>query len=75
MIYLPFKIETHNAPEAAALLPILDADTKQKGTLLVSTTETFNANNKEHVKRANDLEVRLADQDLLPRFSDFLRLR
>ena len=75
MIYLPFKVETHNAPEADALLPILGADKKQKGTLVVSTLETFDAKNKEHVRRANDLEVRLADQDLLPRFADFMRLR
>ena len=74
MVYLPLKIETHHAPEAAALLPILDTD-KQKGTLVVSTMETFDAENKEHVKRANDIEIRLADQDLLPRFADFMRLR
>ena len=75
MVYLPLKIEAHHAPEAAALLPILDTDKKQKGTLVVSTLETFDAENKEHVRRANDLEVRLADQDLLPRFADFMRLR
>ena len=75
MVYLPLKIETGNAPEAAALVPVFDADKKQKGTLVVSTLETFDAQNKEHVKRANDLEVRLADQDLLPRFADFMRPR
>lgn len=75
MIYLPFKIETSNVPEAAQLIPILGKDKKRRGTLVVSTTETFDAENKDHVKRANDIEIRLADQDLLPRFMDFMKLR
>ncbi len=75
MVYLPFKIDTHQAPEASALIPVFDAEKVQKGTIVVSTTSTFDADNQEHVKRANDLEIRLADQDLLPRFMEFMKFR
>lgn len=74
MVYLPFRIETHQAPEASALIPVM-GEKVQKGTIVVSVTETFDVDNPEHVKRANDLEVRLADQDLLPRFMEFMKFK
>lgn len=75
MVYLPFVIDTHHAPEASALIPILDQEKTQKGTIVVSVIESFDVDNPEHIKRANQLEVRLADQDLLPRFMDFMKFR
>lgn len=75
MVYLPFKIETCNAPEASALIPVFDDHNAQKGTIVVSVAETFDPVNQEHVQRANELEIRLADQDLLPRFMDFMKFR
>lgn len=74
MLYLPHVIETRHAPEAASLIAIHDAEKRQKGTIVVSVAETFDVDNPEHVRRANALEVRLADQDLLPRLTDFARM-
>lgn len=75
MIYLPLAIETNQAPEASLLVPVLDAEGERRGTIVVSVLEQFDAQNPEHVKRANDIEVRLADQDLLPRRMDFMKFR
>lgn len=75
MIYLPFAIGSENVPEASLLIPVLDDEKRQKGTIIVSVDEAFDAKNSAHVKRANDIEIRLADQDLLPRFADFMRIR
>ncbi|NRR32199.1 immunity 52 family protein [Oxalobacteraceae bacterium] len=74
MIYLPFEIDSKQVPEAAVILPILDEhDNKQRlGTLIVSVAETFDPNNPEHVKKANAIETRLVDQDLLPTLREFV---
>jgi hypothetical protein len=54
-------------PEAAELVPVMEGD-KQRGTLIVSVAdEVFSVDNADHVRIANAIEVRLADQDLLPR--------
>ncbi|HCC5992822.1 TPA: immunity 52 family protein [Enterobacter cloacae] len=52
-------------PEAARVIPVMD-DTKQKGTIVVSTEEIFDGNNKEHIGKANDIEIKLLDLGLLP---------
>lgn len=70
MVYLPHTLTPAQVPEARALIPVM-RDGQQQGTIIVSVTdEAFDANNREHVKVANDIEIRLADQDLLPRFVD-----
>jgi hypothetical protein len=52
-------------------VPVLGADKKQTGTIIVSVTdEPFSDQKPEHVKIANAIEIRLVDQDLLPRFAD-----
>lgn len=57
-------------PEAGALIPVMDGK-KPKGTIIVSVAdEAFSADNPEHVKVANAIEMRLADQGLLPQFTD-----
>jgi hypothetical protein len=77
MIYLPEVLSESQVPEARALVPVMaEGDGKKKksvqlGTIVVSVTdEAFSDQNPEHVKIANAIEIRLADQDLLPRYSD-----
>jgi hypothetical protein len=70
MLYLPHALTPAEVPEARALVPVF-REGKQQGTIIVSVIdEVFDASNSEHVKIANDIEIRLADQDLLPRFVD-----
>jgi len=70
MLYLPHALTAAQVPEARALIPVMRED-KQQGTIIVSVTDdVFDVNNRDHVKAANDIEIRLADQDLLPRFAD-----
>jgi hypothetical protein len=67
---LPHALTPAEVPEARALVPVF-REGKQQGTIIVSVIdEVFDASNSEHVKIANDIEIRLADQDLLPRFVD-----
>ncbi|CAJ2759051.1 LysR family transcriptional regulator [Burkholderia pseudomallei] len=71
MLYLPTIITVQQLPEARALIPVRDASGKQTGTIIVSVTdEVFSAENPEHVEIANRIEIRLVDQDLLPRYAD-----
>ena len=71
MLYLPQILTQQQVPEARALVPVLGADKKQVGTIIVSVTDApFSDENPEHVKVANAIEVRLVDQDLLPRYAD-----
>jgi hypothetical protein len=75
MLYLPRVLTVQQVPEARALVPVMVKDEKGKdkqiGTILVSVTdEPFSDENPEHVKIANAIEIRLVDQDLLPRFAD-----
>ncbi|MBN3856034.1 hypothetical protein G3N59_21895 [Paraburkholderia sp. Ac-20340] len=70
ILYLPHALTSAQVPEARALIPVM-RDGQQQGTIIVSVTdEVFDVNNRAHVKAANDIEIRLADQDLLPRFVD-----
>lgn len=75
MLYLPHALTVQQVPEARALVPVMGKDEKgrdkQIGTIVVSVTdEPFSDENPEHVKIANAIEIRLADQDLLPRYAD-----
>ena len=75
MLYLPCPLTVQQVPEARALVPVLSQDEKGKerqiGTIIVSVTdEPFSDENPEHVKIANGIEIRLVDQDLLPRYAD-----
>jgi hypothetical protein len=43
----------------------------QTGTIIVSVAnEPFSIGNPEHIEIANSIEIRLVDQDLLPRIYD-----
>lgn len=71
MLYLPRVITAQQVPEARALIPVPEKGKTQTGTLIVSVTDAvFSANNPEHVEIANRIEIRLVDQDLLPRYAD-----
>jgi hypothetical protein len=73
MLYLPFTIAAHQVPEAADVIKIMDDNGKtQRGSLIVTVAETFDVQNPEHIKKANAIETRLVDQDLLPTNSDFV---
>ncbi|HAS0918211.1 DotU family type IV/VI secretion system protein [Enterobacter cloacae] len=50
---------------AAKIVPIIE-NAKQKGTIVVSTEEIFDGSNKEHIGKANDIEIKLLDLGLLP---------
>lgn len=68
MLYLPRAIAAAQLPEAADLVPVMK-NGRQNGTIIVSISDAaFSVHNPEHVKIANAIEVRLADQDLLPRY-------
>jgi hypothetical protein len=71
MIYLPKVLTTQQVPEARMLVPVKGTGKQQLGTIIVSVTdEPFSIDNPAHLKIANDIEVRLVDQDLLPRYAD-----
>lgn len=71
MLYLPQALTTKQVPEARALVPVMGDSKKQIGTIIVSVTDgPFSIDNPAHVKIANAIEVRLVDQDLLPRYAD-----
>lgn len=70
MLYLPKILTVQQVPEASALIPVMK-DKKQIGTIIVSVTDApFDINNPEHIRIANSIEIRLVDQDLLPKFAD-----
>ena len=71
MIYLPKVLTAQQVPEARMLVPVMSSSKKQLGTIIVSVTdEPFSIENPAHLKIANDIEIRLVDQDLLPRYAD-----
>ncbi len=72
MIYLPFEISAKQIPEAAQIIPIFGHGKEVRGTIIVSTTDAFDVKNPEHIKRANAIETRLVDQDLLPTIIDLV---
>ncbi|WP_259281644.1 immunity 52 family protein [Atlantibacter hermannii] len=65
MLYVPHVLLPELIPEAARVIPVMDGK-QQKGTIVVSTEEIFDGNNKEHVGKANDIEIKLLDLGLLP---------
>jgi len=71
MLYLPQMITAQQVPEAQALIPFPAAGMEQTGTVIVSVAdEVFSIDNPSHVELANRIEMRLVDQDLLPRYAD-----
>jgi hypothetical protein len=70
MLYLPQILTQQDVPEARALVPV-QRDGQQVGTILVSVTDAaFSLDNAEHVRIANEIEMRLVNQDMLPRVAE-----
>lgn len=65
MLFIPAIILPDLIPEAVKVIPVLK-DNKQIGTIVVSTEEIFDGNNKDHIGKANDIEIKLLDLGLLP---------
>lgn len=74
MLYLPRVITPQQIPEAQALIPLPAPGKKQTGTLIVSiNNEIFSLANPRHIELANQIELRLVDQDLIDRYEDMYR--
>ena len=70
MLYLPRRIEISEVPDARMLRHVRDCSGRE-GTIIVSEIDgVFTMDDVEHVERANRIEMRLADQDLLPRYGE-----
>ncbi|WP_226812162.1 Imm52 family immunity protein [Buttiauxella massiliensis] len=65
MLYIPAVLIPELIPEAARIIPVMNGE-KQNGTIVVSTEEIFDGNNKEHIGKANDIEIKLLDLGFLP---------
>lgn len=65
MLFVPAIILAELIPEAARVVPVIK-ENKQIGTIIVSTEEIFDGNNKDHIGKANDIEIKLLDLGLLP---------
>ncbi|WP_416260538.1 hypothetical protein [Gibbsiella quercinecans] len=65
MLFVPAIIFPNFIPEAGRVVPIIKND-KQIGTIVVSTEDVFDGNNKEHIAKSNDIEIRLLDLGMLP---------
>ncbi|HDT2096864.1 TPA: immunity 52 family protein [Enterobacter roggenkampii] len=65
MLFIPAVLLPNLIPEAARVVPVIKND-KQIGTIVVSTEDVFDGNNKEHIAKSNDIEIRLLDLGVLP---------
>ena len=77
MLFLPRVLSEQQVPEARALVPVMSGGDGKKGkpvqlgTIIVSVADApFSDEDPEHVRVANAIEIRLVDQDLLPRYSE-----
>lgn len=75
MVYLQKALSTVQIPEARSLIAVQGlestANKRQSGTIVVSVADQpFSDENPDHIAIANAIEIRLVDQDLLPRFSE-----
>lgn len=70
ILYLPVRIEIDQVPEARMLRHVKDLNGRE-GTIIVSEIDdVFSVDDPEQVRVANQIEIRLADQDLLPRYAE-----
>lgn len=71
LLYLPRSLTAREVPEARRLVPVMRNGKEQLGTIIVSVVnEPFSLDNPEHIRIANDIEIRLVDRGLLPRYAD-----
>ncbi|MCT8272692.1 Imm52 family immunity protein [Xanthomonas translucens] len=60
MGFVPHMVEPRHIPEAAELIPV-----GRKGTVIVAVDECFDLHNPAHLKRAHEVEARMAHLGLL----------
>ncbi|MNW14185.1 hypothetical protein D3C71_2123410 [compost metagenome] len=60
MAYVRETVSQQQLPLAAALLPA------PAGTIVVSVDQAFDLANKDHIQRANEVEMDMSDLGLLP---------
>ncbi|POP48006.1 hypothetical protein CHU32_00930 [Superficieibacter electus] len=65
MIYIPSVVLPELIPEAAKIVPIIEGGT-QRGTIIVSTEDIFDGAKKEHIEKANNIEIKLLQLGYLP---------
>ncbi|MTC22685.1 MULTISPECIES: Imm52 family immunity protein [unclassified Providencia] len=70
-LYLNKKIMPEQVPMAAQLIHI--DNEKNHGTLIISTDHVFDGENKENIKKANEIEIQLAGLGLLPLIREIYR--
>jgi len=61
MAYVPARITLQDIPQAAEVI-----DARNGGSIVVTTHDLFDDKNAEHVRRANEIEIRLVELGLLP---------
>jgi hypothetical protein len=69
LLYLAKNIKAELIPEAAEIIPI-SVDDDIAGALIMSHSKHFDDTDEQHLKRARSIEIRLVDEDLLPRYSE-----
>lgn len=65
MIYVPHVVPHEIISDAVRVVPVID-DEDRRGIIIVSINEPFDGDNKWHIGKANDIEIRLLDLGLLP---------
>lgn len=65
MLFIPAVVLPELIPEAAKVVSVSKSG-KQFGTIIVSTEEVFDGNNKDHIAKSNDIEIKLLDLGFLP---------
>ncbi len=65
MLFLPVAITRDQIPEAAQAISRNDEQGRM-GTLITSVNNVFDIKKPDHVRAANDIEIRLTDLDLYP---------
>jgi Immunity protein 52 len=74
MCYLPIVLTSRDVPEARAVLPVVDGNKTQLGTILVSVTDSvFDYRNAEHLKISQAIETRLVSNDWLPTWAQMMK--
>lgn len=62
MGFVPKVLTPQDIPQAAEVIPLPE----KHGSVVVAVDDTFDVHNPEHIKRAQQVEMRLVDLDALP---------
>jgi hypothetical protein len=67
MVFYPSKLNPKDFPSASRVINV-----KDHGTLIVATDEIFDMDNPAHIDKANQVEIRLAELELLKPLPEML---